>query len=112
MRCFLLGTLRDIGVREPQTRAQLAYDKAKELGIQVISRDLTVGRFDFCTLIEAPNLAVASAFDHWYSAADLGDLEILVVHDDEDTEQLSRLLRGPAFQPAQEDLDPIPTAAP
>jgi uncharacterized protein with GYD domain len=106
MRFFLLGRLRDVGLTQPARRAELAHEKAKELGITVLDRCLTVGRYDFCTLIEAPNIATASAFDHWYSREGLGDLEILVVHDDSAVAKVIELMGqsapdGAVRQPAE-----------
>lgn len=92
MRCFLMGKLRDVGISDPDGRSVRAHAKAVELGIVVLERCLTVGRYDFCTLIEAPDLATASAFDHWYSREGLGDLEILVVHDARAVSEISRVL--------------------
>lgn len=99
MKFVLLGKLGQRGIARPDERSDLAHRKAQELGITVLQRFLTLGHYDFCTLIEAPSAAVASAFDHWYSREGLGDLELLMVHGDEDLKQLHALMAGSAGAP-------------
>ena len=62
MKFVLLGHLGVPYIGKPDERADKAYLKAKELGITVLHRFLTLGRYDYCTIIEAPSAAVASAF--------------------------------------------------
>jgi uncharacterized protein with GYD domain len=93
MKFVLLGHLGQAYIGKPDERAEKAYRKCQELGITVLSRFLTLGRYDYCTVIDAPSAAVASAFDHWYSREGLGDLELLLVHDDAATAEMAALMR-------------------
>ncbi|MGY4098826.1 GYD domain-containing protein [Nocardia sp. R16R-3T] len=91
MRCFMIGKHQHAGLDQPDRRAELAMAKAAELGIQVLERCMTVGRYDFCSLLEVPDIAAATAFSHWYRRQGFADSELLVVLDGETTKRVREL---------------------
>lgn len=95
MKFVLLGHFGQAYIGRPDERAEKAYRQAEKMGIKVMQRFLTLGRYDYCTIIDAPSAAIASAFDHWYSREGLGDLELLLVHDDAATAEMTALMCSP-----------------
>jgi uncharacterized protein with GYD domain len=92
MKFIMIGNFLRDGIADPADRATRTFSKAQELGISVLQRLTTIGRYDFCTLIEAPDTATASAFDHWYTQQNYGQVELLFVHEEADAARIASLL--------------------
>ncbi|MGY4098804.1 hypothetical protein ACW2Q0_04445 [Nocardia sp. R16R-3T] len=79
------------GLAQPDRRGELTMAKAAELGIVVLERCMTVGRYDFCSLLEVPDVAAAAAFSHWFRRRDFGDAELLFILDSGEAKKAGEL---------------------
>ncbi|MGQ4596388.1 hypothetical protein [Nocardia sp. R6R-6] len=87
----MMGKHLRTGLAQPERRGELTMAKAAELGIVVIERCMTVGRYDFCSLLEVPDVATATAFSHWFRRKDFGDSELLFILDDDEVKKTAEL---------------------
>ena len=66
MKFMMVGKLGGVGITRAAERTAKCNEKIGTLGIQLLQRYLTAGAYDFCTLIEAPSLVAATAFNLWW----------------------------------------------
>ncbi|GCE44234.1 hypothetical protein Rhow_008532 [Rhodococcus wratislaviensis] len=80
MLVVAMGKLFDAGLNEPTRREELSFAKTRELGITVLSRTGTVGRYDFITMMDVPSLEAAAEFAHFFRTEGFGDPEVMPVY--------------------------------
>ena len=89
MKFMMVGKLAGAGISSPEERTRLCGLKTESLGIKLLQRHLTAGAYDFCTLIDAPGLTAATAFNLWWISRGFGECHLLQVFE-EDTISMRR----------------------
>ncbi|HKQ81301.1 MAG TPA: GYD domain-containing protein [Steroidobacteraceae bacterium] len=95
MKFMMVGKLKGRGIVNPEERTALCTQKISALEIRLLQRYLTAGAYDFCTLIDAPNLAMATAFNLWWIGQGFGQSELLQVFEEDEFAAITALMRNP-----------------